>query len=120
MRRIFTLSVVAALIVGLSSCRQDDRDYEVSILVTVHDTVPVRNATVELFAPVEGSIVNTQRTTNANGIATFSFSNKAFLEVHAVKGSWKKCDAIELEKGMKEFTINMYPFGDPRRTCLGE
>ncbi len=118
MRRILLSLFVIPIAFGVISCEQDDRDYEVTVFVTTQDSIPVRNATVRIFAPVEESIIDVFRTTNSDGEARFSFDNKAFLEIHAVKGSWKKCDAIELERGMKHFTVNLYPFGDPRRTCF--
>jgi hypothetical protein len=114
----FSVIFLVYLAFGLSSCKQDDRDYNVTVLVTVQDTVPVRNASVRIFAPVENTIVDEYGVTNAFGEVKFSFKGKAFLEIHAVKGSWKKCDAIELERGELFYEINLYPFNDPRRTCL--
>lgn len=118
MRRILFAFLALPLAIGFNSCEQDDREYEVTVFVTVQDTVPVRNATVRVFAPVEGSIIDVFRTTNSEGEAKFSFDNKAFLELHAVKGSWKKCDAIELERGLKHIHVNLYEFGNPNRTCF--
>ncbi|MCC5916217.1 MAG: hypothetical protein JJU02_02700 [Cryomorphaceae bacterium] len=117
MRLIAVLSGILLIGSLSTSCKQDDRDFEVTVLVTVQDTIPVRNASVRIFAPVEGSIIDVFANTNEFGEAKFSFDNKAFLNVHVVKGSWRKCDAIELERGNHLFEINLYPFNDPRRTC---
>ncbi len=100
-----------------SSCNTDEGDYEITVFVTVQDTIPVRNSLVRMFAPVENSIVDEYATTNEFGEARFVFDNKVFLEVHAVKGSWRKCDGVEVKPGPQTIQLNLYPFNDPRRTC---
>ncbi|TVQ77056.1 MAG: hypothetical protein EA358_07600 [Flavobacteriales bacterium] len=117
MHKLIAFSIFATTLIGLSSCSQDDRPYEITVMVTVQDSIPVRNALVRMFAPVENTIVDEYASTNEFGEARFVFDNKVFLEVHAVKGSWRKCDGVEINRGPQTMMINLYPFRDPRRTC---
>jgi hypothetical protein len=117
MRKLLLYFSLCVSLLLFSSCDTDEGDYEITILVTVHDTIPVRNALVRMFAPVENTIVDEYASTNEFGEARFVFDNKVFLEVHAVKGSWRKCDGVEVEPGAQSLQLNLFPFNDPQRTC---
>ena len=69
-----------------------DPFFELSVRVLDQSLNPVNNAfvTVEISnmengEPVSGSIINLEGTTNADGVAFFSFDNKAFLTVRSCK-----------------------------------
>lgn len=109
------LLLIATL--SFSSCSPDTRRYSVTFRVTLPDGRPVQNAFIYLYTPVENSLIDGFITTNVVGEATFTYDHKAIVKFEAGKGSFKRCDVVELERGNVSVDVTIYPENDPRRAC---
>lgn len=108
------LSLLLVLALGLG-CKKSPGDAEVRVRVVTPKGIPVQNATVRMYAPVDNAAaVDEYRYTDVDGYCEFSYAHKAFLSLDVVKGTWKGCDYVELVEGqLVEKNLVIYPFGTP-------
>lgn len=114
--RMVTLGLL--LIMGLNGCQDRTPEFKVEFTVRSLDNVPIQNAIIRIFAPVEGAFPDVYLTTGVDGKARYTFNLKAFYEVHVQKGSFRTCTYVELiENETVQQTIFLRPFGDPNAGC---
>jgi hypothetical protein len=116
--RIPSWSVLAALIAlpfFLTGCYEQSRDYgEIKVRVMNADSIPIQNALVRLYAPVNGgsSVVNRYRYSEPSGEAIFRHDLPAFFDIECGKGGWKGCSYVYFEPGInKEVVVILKPYG---------
>ncbi len=117
-RMSFGFSALA--LITLSSCEKKTQGpYDIQVLVVNDDGLPIQNCLIRMYAPVgaDGTI-NAYAKTGFDGQALFSYSYPAYLQLDAVKGSWKGCGFAELrDQNLVETTIVIKPFSDPNNGC---
>lgn len=115
MKRLIAILGVFAMLTGAfflsTSCEKDTRDYQLTVVITAHDSVKVQNALVHLYAPVANTIVDYYFYTNEQGEVSATFENKVVLEIEAAKGSFKECAFAEVERGENIIYVDIKPFG---------
>lgn len=116
--RLLTLTLFAMLI--FTSCSKDERDYKLTIHVTVEDNISVQNSLVRVYAPIANTLVDYWGTTDENGELTFEFENEVVVEIIASKSSFKNCGFIALDRGDNFIQIDLKAFGEENRCKDGQ
>jgi len=115
------LIIAAISMIAVASCAPKKDPYRLLVTVVDPDGIPVQNALVYYGVPIEGDIIEGSDRefiyTNIDGEALFTHPGKAVIEVIASKAAYRKCDVFELEMGLTEVIMTIYPWEDPRRTC---
>lgn len=111
---------ILLLVVGLifSSCEEGSTEYFVKVKVTNEDGVPVQNAQVRMFAPVDGS-TEWFNFTNTAGELVFRSGFEAYHDIKAYKMIYEGCNYVRLVKGETiDVNVVLYPIGDPNSGCI--
>ena len=109
--------LVSGIIFCTSSCEKDTRDYELTVIVTVYDSVKVQNALVHVFADTQGSFVDYYNYTSEEGETHYKFDNKVIVEIEAGKSGFKACGFAEVDRGENVIRIDLKPYTDPHNGC---
>jgi len=107
------------LLVGLSfsSCEEDMTEYFVKVKVTNEDGVPIQNANVKMFAPVQNS-TEWYNQTNSAGEVVFRSGFEAYYDLKAWKLVYEGCNYVRLVRGETiDVNVVIYPIGDPINGC---
>ena len=99
------------------SCEKDNSKYELTVVVTIHDTTRVQNATVRLYAPVKPTFIDYYDATDEKGETHYSFKNKVVLNLTVNKGSYKACSFAEVDLGKNTVTVDLKPYGSENNGC---
>jgi hypothetical protein len=117
-RTVLALSASAGIF--LASCEKKTQGpYDIQVLVVNDEGLPIQNCLIRMYAPVgaDGTI-NAYAKTGFDGRALFEYSYPAYLQLDAVKGSWKGCGFAELrDQNLVETTVVIKPFSDPNNGC---
>lgn len=106
---------ILLLLVGLfcGSCEEEATEYFVKVKVTNEDGVPIQNAAVKMFAPVNGS-TEWYSFTGSNGEVLFRSGFEAYYDLKAWKMVYEGCNYVRLVKGETiDVNVVIYPIGDP-------
>ena len=121
MKRLIAILGAFVLLSGTflltASCEKDERDYELTIVVTTNDSVRVQNALVYVSAPVTGTFIEYYTYSNEQGETNYTFENKVIVEIKAAKGSFQGCTFVEVERGQNVIYVDVKPFGDVHNGC---
>lgn len=111
-------ALLLGILIGFGACKKELNDYDLTIRVTVNDSIQVQNALVRVYAPVKDSYLDYYQYTNEQGETTFNIDRKAVVEVVASKGGYKGCGFKELFNGANNLlVIDLKPFGDNENGC---
>jgi hypothetical protein len=109
------LVALVALPLFLTGCYEQPREFgEIKVRVMNADSIPIQNALVRLYAPVNGgsSVVNRYRYSEPSGEAIFRHDLPAFFDIECGKGGWKGCSYVYFEPGInKEVVVILKPYG---------
>ena len=117
------LALLLGLMLGLGGCYDRTPEYKAEFTVKNADGIPIQNALVRVFAPVDvapgsNAPVDFYLYTNESGKASLTYGYKAFFEVHSQKGSFRGCTYIELfENETVQKTVILRAFNDPNNGC---
>ncbi len=104
--KVLLLAFIAVIFLT-TSCKEDESDrYGIRVKVVNEADVAVPNADVEVFAPVENTLLSYTGVTDINGYAIFEYNNAAAAVVRAVKGPnggniWVGCNEKTLKAGVQ-------------------
>jgi len=118
-RPLLWMGLLGLLGIGLSCEKKNQGPYDIEVRVVNEDGLPIQNCLIRMYAPVgaDGTI-NAYATTGFDGVALFEYAYPAYLQLDAVKGSWKGCGFAELrDVNLVETTIIIKPFSDPNNGC---
>jgi hypothetical protein len=108
-------SALIALTLVSTGCYEQSRDFgEIKVRVMNADSIPIQNALVRLYAPINNgtSVVNRYRYSEASGEAIFRHDLPAFFDIECGKGGWKGCSYVYFEPGNnKEVVVILKPYG---------
>lgn len=108
-------SALIALTLVSTGCYEQSRDFgEIKVRVMNSDSIPIQNALVRLYAPINNgtSVVNRYRYSEASGEAIFRHDLPAFFDIECGKGGWKGCSYVYFEPGTnKEVVVILKPYG---------
>ncbi len=115
MNRISITTVVLLLAIGslafFSSCKKDNDDHKLTVIVTANDSVRVANAMVHVFVPVSNSYIKGWfDPTNERGEVDYAFPDKVIVEIEASKGSFKGCTFAEVNAGSNVVYVDVKPY----------
>ena len=114
MRKLIVLFAIPLI---FTACGNQTDTYQARLRVVTESGIPIGNARVKLYVPVEGSIVLFD-STDVNGYVDFEIPNKAFYDVKTWKGSWRGCGYVEFMKNeLVTKDIYIRPYADPLNTC---
>jgi hypothetical protein len=96
------LIAITTILISLSACR-GDQTCRAQITVVNVSGVPVSGASVKLYVAPEGLYPNieSEKTTNANGLAEFAYKDPVILNIEARLNNLKSdsTELIKLDKG---------------------
>ena len=96
-----------------SSCEEEATEYFVRVKVTNEDGVPIQNAAVKMFAPVDGS-TEWYNFTGPSGEVVFRSGFEAYYDIKAWNMVYEGCNYVRLVKGETiDVNVVLYPIGDP-------
>lgn len=115
MKRILIATLGAILITAsaalLPSCAKSNEDHELTVQITVNDSVRVSNCLVHLYVPVSDSYIKDWYDyTNEEGEVHYSFENKVIVQIIAAKGTFKSCSFAEVEEGANRVVVDLKPY----------
>ncbi len=114
MKRLLLLALVSFTLAG---CEEPATEYFVRVKVTNEDGIPIQNANVKMFAPVNGSM-EWYNTTNAKGEIVFRSGFEAYYDLKAWKLVYEGCNYVRLVKGeTTEVNVVLLKIGDPNNGC---
>ncbi len=116
-KKLGLAAVLALLLVSFGSCEKESNNYDLTVSVTVYDSVKVQNALVHVFAPVKGSFIDYFQYTNEQGETVFKIDKKAVVEIGVSKGSFRSCAFKELFEGGNNIAVDLKAFGDEENGC---
>ena len=122
-KNVGKLALLLGLMLGLGGCYDRTPEYKAEFTVKNADGIPIQNALVRVFAPVDvapgsNAPVDFYLYTNESGKASLTYGYKAFFEVHSQKGSFRGCTYIELfENETVQKTVILRAFNDPNNGC---
>lgn len=116
-KKLGFLATLSALVLSFSSCSKETNDYNLTVVVSVNDSVRVQNALVRVYAPVKGSFLDYYQYTDERGETTFTIERKAVVEIIASKAGYKSCAFKELFNGGNQVKIDIKAFGDNENGC---
>ncbi len=111
------LALSFGILLMLGACKKETTDFNLTVNVTVYDTVKVSNALIRVYAPVKDSYLDYYQYTDEDGSTDFTLDRKAVVEIVAGKGSFRACGFAELFNGGNSVTIDLKPFGSIDNGC---
>lgn len=100
------------------SCAKENTSYKATITIMSLSGIPIPNANVKLYVPVDRSREYVS-TTDENGQKTFEVPAKAFYNVKTWRGSFRGCGFVEFVEGENVHkTVYIRTYGDPLNTCF--
>lgn len=115
--RLLTFGLLLMLAGIFASCKKEHNNYDLTVIVTVYDTVPVANAAIHLYAPVSGTFIDYYDNANESGEKDYHFNNKVIVQIQANKGSFKGCNFAEVNRGQNTVYVDVKPFGVNENGC---
>jgi len=112
MRHLISLLSVIFITIGLfstSSCNKEIDSFELTVKVTVYDSVDVQNALVHFFAPVDNTFLDFYVYTDESGEAVLTLENEAVVEIVAGKTSFRGCTFAEVDEEVQRARIDLKP-----------
>ncbi len=113
-----SLGLLLSLVTTASSCKKEEGDYRLTVIVTVNDTTRVANAYLRIYAPVNNSSIDSYLNTDENGEVEMEFKNEAVVEIIGTKSGFRGCTFADIDRGDNIATLDLKPFGDTNNGCL--
>ena len=100
------------------SCAKENETYKATITVMSVGGIPIPNANLKLYVPVDRSY-EFLSTTDENGQKTFEVPAKAYYDIKTWRGTFRGCGFVEFVKGEHIYqTVYIRTYGDPLNSCF--
>ena len=100
------------------SCAKDVDTYKATITIKSLGEIPIPNANVKLYVPVDRAR-EFLGTTDQDGRVSFEIPAKAYYDIRTFRGTFRGCGFVEFINGETvEQTVYIRSWGDPLNTCF--
>jgi len=100
------------------SCAKENTTYKAIITVKTLNGIPIPNANLKLYVPVDPSNEFFTQT-DENGQSEFEVPAKAYYDIKTWRGTFRGCGYVEFIEGETvEQTVFIRTFGDPLNSCF--